>query len=267
MQPLDSDIDEKRVYTETDSPTFVYIAAATGLVCVKVAGALAGEFSLIDDRSATDVAVSRDRLVLATSEDVFVARNGRSASTEFKPTEFGPATAVDSHDGIVAAGEGRIAQYTDAWTPLGHVDSVRAITGNIAATATGVHRLDGTHVGLNEAYDVTTATGPYVATSTGLFLLANGWMNELDGQFRAVSSRPGGTVLAAASDRVYRREDTSASWQTVDAPVTEPVAAIAVEDAEYIVTVDGTIAINAGDGWRTRSLGIQDVAAVAAIPS
>ena len=60
----------------------------------------------------------------------------------------GPADAVGYRDGLVAAGDGRVARYEDgAWTTLADLADVRAVDGDMVAAAGGVHRLDGTHVG------------------------------------------------------------------------------------------------------------------------
>jgi hypothetical protein len=258
MSDDDISIDEKRVYADKTGTTTAFVATGVGIARIEVSDDIVGEFSLVRRGSATDVASADGRLAVATTEDVLVG-----TGDDFEATGFGPADAVGYHDGLLAAGDGRLARYDDGWQTLAELDEVRAIDGEMVAAASGIHRLDGTHVGLDAATDVTTAGGPLAATETGLYYLANGWMEALDGDFRAVANRAEGTAHAATADRLYERTD--GEWSTVELPVGGPVADVAYGDATYAVTTDGTFLVDAGDGWRHRSLGLPDVTALAVV--
>jgi hypothetical protein len=286
MSDDDISIDEKRVYAGAGETTTAFVATGAGVARVEVSDDIVGEFSLVHRGPAVDVAVGDDRVAVATPEDVLVG-DGES----FLETGFGPATAVGFHEGLVAAGDGRIARYADeergagkieytdgngdgdvndtghdgAWTTLATVDSVHAIDGELVAADAGVHRLDGTHLGLEDARDVSATADPLAATAAGLYYLGNGWMTALDGDFHVVAGHSDGRAHAATADAVHERSPDG-EWTTLDLPVTGPVAAIGHADAIYAVTWDGTFLTNAGDGWRHRSLGLPDVAAIAVSP-
>jgi len=258
MSDEDISIDEKRVYADKTGTTTAFVATGVGITRVDVSDDIVGEFSLVHRGTATDAASADGRLAVATTEDVLVG-----TGEEFEPTGFGPADAVGYHDGLLAAGEGRIARYDDGWVTLAELDDVRAMDGEMVAAASGVHRLDGTHVGLTAANDVTTGGGPLAATETGLYYLANGWMEALDGDFRVAANRVDGTAHAATGDRLYERTD--GEWSAVELPIEGTIADVAYGEATYAVTTDGTFLVNAGDGWRHRSLGLPDVTALAVV--
>lgn len=263
-----SSIDEKRVYDEKTGRTDAYLATAAGVARVSVSGDIVGEFALTHRCTARDVAAAGTRLAVATDRDVLVG-----PPDDLAGTEFGPATAVDFRDGAVAAGGGRVARLREAgteageWDELGRVADVRAVSGDLLAAADGVHRLDGAHVGLSDARDVTTTGTPLAATGDGLYRLGNGWMAVLDGDVRTVAS-DGGRVHAATPDVLYERRDGERDgWDAVDTPVDEPVVGVAYGEAEagavYAVTADGTVLVDAGDGWQSRSLGLPGTCAIA----
>lgn len=257
MSDEDITIHEKRVYGDREGATTAYVATEVGLARVDVSDDIVGEFSLARRGVTTDVAAGGGRLAVATPEDVLVGDE-----ETFIETGFGPATAVGYGDDsrLVAAGEGRLARYDDGWETLAALEDVGAIDGDMVAAASGVHRLDGTHVGLEAACDVATSGRPLAATDTGLYYLANGWMRALDGQFRAVAS-DGETAHAASRESLYEADDDD--WRPVSLPVDGTVADIAYGDATYAVTEDGTFLANAGDGWRHRTLGLPGVVGVA----
>lgn len=261
MSDDDISIDEKRVYADSAGTTTAFVASGAGVVRVDVSDDIVGEFSLVHRAPAVDLAVGDGRPIVATSEDVLLG-DGES----FTGTGFGPASAVGYCDGVVAAGDGRIARYDDGdWTELTELPEVRAIDGDVVAAASGVHRLDGTHLGLENVRDVSTAADPLAATADGCYALGNGWMAAVDGDFQVVAGRPDGRAHAATPTSFHERS-TAGEWSSVDLPVGGSVADVAdVADADvtYAVTGDGTFLANAGDGWRHRALGLPEVAAVA----
>jgi hypothetical protein len=255
MTDEDVSIDEKRVYADREGATTAFVAAGAGVARVEVSADIVGEFALAARCTARDVAADDGRVAVATAEDVLVG-----TAEGFEPAGFGPADAVGYHGGLLAAGDGRLARYDDGWETLTALDGVRAIGGDMVATADGLYRLDGTPVGLEGVNDVTTAGRPLAAADDGLYYLANGWMTALEGAFRVVAAGDG-DAHAATADALYGRRD--GEWTTVELPVEEPVAGVAYGDATYVVTGSGTFLANAGDGWRYRSLGLPDVAGIA----
>lgn len=265
-----SSLNEKRVYADKTDKTVVFIATAAGLARVTVSGDRVGEFGLARRCTARDVAVTREAEVYsAASED----RGGALAvatdqhvlvgpANDLQETGFGPAAAVSFLDGLIAAGEGQVARYANGeWETLGQVPNARAIDGDLLAAAGGVFRLDGTHLGLEDAYGLTTAGTPRAATADGLYRLGNGWMDELDGPFRVVTSDGNRRTHAATAHEFYERRD--GKWRERDLPVDGPVAGVVYGEAVYVVTADGTLLVDAGDGWRARVLGLPDVRAIA----
>lgn len=261
-------LEEKRVFAETGETTTLFVATGAGIARVSVSGDIVGEFTLEHRGTTRDVAAADGRVAVGTPNDVLVGVDGTLAATD-----FGPADAVTFNDGLVAAGGGRIARYEpDAgnWTTRCELDAVRAIDGDLVAAESGVHRLDGTHVGLESARDVATDGRPLAATESGLFYLANGWMTALEGSFRAVTSRPDGLAHAATTDALYEHETADEQWTRVELPVDQPVADVAYaagsdNTTRYVVTEPGTVLVDAGDGWRSRSLGLPDVRSVAVL--
>lgn len=267
----DITLDEKRVYGEQSGATSVFVAAAAGLARVEVSDDIVGEFGLAHRGEVTDVATNDGRLAVATPEDVLVG-----TGDGFAETGFGPATAVGFGDGLLAAGEGRIARYVadadlsapaDRWETVAEYADVRALSGDLAATAEGIVRLGEGHVGLSDARDVTTDGDLLAATADGLFYLANGWMEALDGGFRAVAAdgrhpsdgnrAPDGERAAAVADdsTLYLRKG---EWTAVETPDDGLVDVALAGEVVYAVTEDGTLLVDAGEGWRSRALGLPD---------
>jgi hypothetical protein len=265
----DLTIDEKRVYADRTGADEVLIAAEQGAVVASLSGDRVGEFGLDHRAAVHDVAADGDRRAVATDEDVLVG--------DYDPTDFGPAVAVGFHgDALLAAGPGgRIARLDDGWTTLGGVETPRAIDGGMVAAESGVHRVvdDGLrHVGLGGVHDVHGRGMPLAATDDGLYRLGNGWMDELDGAFHAVASeeprssgsRPRGDGTAA--DRAHAVGDAGpfareavGEWSPVDLPTDDPVDVGYTDAATVAVTEGGTLLADAGDGWRTRELGVTGV--------
>ena len=265
MSNEDSSLDEKRVYDGTRPAETLFVASEAGLARVSVAADIVGEFSLVYRDETLDVAVSENQLAIATPGDVLTAEvdNGRLRFTE---TGFGEAAAVCYHQGLVAAGDGRLARLDgETWTTLGAVGDVRELSGGMVAAASGVHRFDGTHIGLDDATDVVTGNDVLAATSSGLYRLGNGWLKRLDGDFRFVSTGRNGAqdgIRAHTGTEETLYERVGGEWVSVDIPVVEPVVDTTYGDGVYAVTRNGTVAVDAGDGWRSRALGLSGVSAV-----
>ncbi|WP_132059091.1 HVO_0234 family beta-propeller protein [Halorussus amylolyticus] len=287
-------IDEKRVYAGDDDTAPVYVVGEFGIAVVETSDDLVGGFELERQCDARDAAGADGRVAVATDEDVLVG--GRDG---FEPLGVGPAVAVGfaGSDLLVATEDGRIlrsgggdgdADANDSWTEIGELPDVRAIDGDFLATASGVYRATGDsesasasleHVGLEDVRDVSAAGVPLAATGDGLYRLGNGWLDELDGGFRAVSAARRGADRAdwahaareSASESVsdsagesglYARED--GEWRAVEIPTESEIVALAHGEGAYAVTEDGTFLLSVGDGWRSQLLGLPGVRALAA---
>jgi hypothetical protein len=267
----DITLEEKRVYATTTGRTEAFVACGVGLARVAVSDALVGEFGLAWRGDARDVAATDGRLALATDGDVLLASGAADEEPAFEPTGFGPATAVDVGSGdsatVVAAGEGRVARLDrEGWTTLCELEGVRALDGDLLAAESGVHRLDGTHVGLASARDVASAGLPLAATDDGLYYLGNGWMDAHDGAFGAVAS-DGERAHAATDDTLYERDGAPDDWALVDLPVEGRVVDVAHAETTYAVTAEGTLlAYDPAEGaWRDRPLGLADARAITVV--
>ncbi len=261
MSDEDISLSEKRVYADAADTTTAFVGTETGVVRVSISDDIVGEFSLEWTGTVTDIASADGRLAVGTADDVLVR-----SDDAFHETGFGPASAVGyGEDGdLLAAGDGRIARYDAGWEQLGTLDDVHAIDGRMVAAESGVHRLDGTHVGLEAVHDVSTAETPLAATGSGLYYLANGWMCALEGAFSTVTS-DGTRHHAATAETLYNRAGSEHEWSTVDLPVAGAVRDLDYTEHVYAVTEDGTFLANAGDGWRHRALGVPDVAGLAVV--
>lgn len=254
----DISIDEKRVYEDRTGGTELLVASELGVTAVTVSDDLIGEFSLVEQCAARDVAAGEDEVAVATGEDVLVGAGG-----EFSGTGFGPAVAVTvAEDWLVAAGpDGAVGRRDDGeWSTLGTVADVRAIEGDLVATADGVYRLDGddlTHVGLDDVADVATDGTPLAATGDGLYYLGPGWARAQKGAFTTVGTA-GERAHAATPETLYERHE--GEWRERSVPVDEPIVEVAYGRGVYAVTETGTVLVDVGDGWRTRSLGLPGVA-------
>ena len=134
----------------------------------------------------------------------------------------------------------------------------------MGAAESGSHGRDGTRVGVDEALDVAAVGTPLAATRSGLYYLANGWMRAREGPFTAVAS-DGSRCHAATEDGLYARGDDPSAWRPVEVPTEEPIVDIAYGDGTYAVTRDGTFLVDAGDGWRHRSIGLAGVTGLAVL--
>ncbi|KTG08101.1 hypothetical protein AUR64_00545 [Haloprofundus marisrubri] len=265
-------IDEKRVYADKTGKAELFVAAALGVVVVDVSDDRIGGFGIDHRCTALDVASAAGHIAVATDERVLL---DRGEGEGFENAGFGSAVAVgfDGDDLLAADESGRVArraidaadtdENSDAWTTLGEVDHPRAIDGSLVAAADGVHRVDGdalSHVGLDDARDVSASGVPLAATGSGLYALGNGWMDVLSGSFRVVAS-DGRRAHAVGDGRVYARTDDD-EWETLDVPVDEPLVGVVHGPATYAVTEAGTLLMDAGDGWRSQTLGLDGIAGV-----
>ncbi|MCH7661332.1 MAG: hypothetical protein IH933_12385 [Euryarchaeota archaeon] len=253
-----STIEEKRVFSGMTDGTTLYLASDLGVVRVSVSDDQIGEFGIEHQCSARDLAWVEE-LVVATDEDVLVGR---------APSAFGPAVAVGgTEEPIAVSPEGRVARFEGSkWTEIGRVDGIRAADGDLLATDEGIYRVgnDLQHVGLDEANDISTRGIPLAATETGIYRLGNGWMHDLEGRFERVSATGSAGELARACAlagdgglTVYNGE-----WRAHEPP--ERFAEVAVGGAIYGATEEGTLYVEAGDGWRSGALGVPGVCAMVA---
>jgi len=284
------DIAEKRVFDAAAGRTRLAVGTGAGLAIVGVSGDVVGEFGLAVREPVRDLAAAGERsdggdgrLLVATEEDVLVVTvaggDDVAAIDGAAETGAGPADAVAVADGAatVAGSDGTVrrASLDDGeggspsdldWTAIGQAD-VRAADGRLLAAADGVYRV-GTggraggdaaldHVGLDDVRDV-AAGGPFAATGEGLFRLGPGWTRELEGAFDLVAADPVGDRTHAI-DEGGLRQRTDDGWIEADWPAEAPVAGVAYGEATYAMTRGGTVLVEAGDGWRTRSIGLPDV--------
>lgn len=279
-------IDEKRVYDDVAPPVPVFVAAAQGLVVARLSDDSVGEFSLARRCTARDLAIGPDdTLVLATDEATLVAPD--ADPERLQNTGFGPATAVsvvDDPRAVVAADDaGRVARLplsddafeTDAvgdedWTDLGTVEAVRAADGRLVAAADGVRRVTDSGLddaGLDDARDVAARGAPLAATGDGLYELGNGWMIAREGPFETVAT-DGERAHAVADDgKTLGRQAGGGEWTDLDLPTADRIVDVTyTPDAVVAATDSGSLLANAGDGWRSRAIGVTGVGAAAAGP-
>ncbi|MFC6975049.1 hypothetical protein ACFQL1_10835 [Halomicroarcula sp. GCM10025709] len=264
MSDDDIALSEKRMYGEKRPETHAYVASGLGVTRVETAGGQIGRFSLVERCRARDVAGADGEIAVATDESVLI-----STDDGFAPTGFGPATAVGyDSDGLLAAGEGRVARYVDGtWEQLGELADVRAIDGGLLAAADGVYALPALErLGLADVFDV--APG-YAATADGLYGREGAeWTAIRSGSHRAVAS-DGHRTHAAAADGLF--ELVAGRWERCRLPVEERVVDVTYGDDTYAITEDGTFLVDTEDaatadgqgGWRQRSLGVPEVVGVA----
>jgi len=270
MPDDDISLSEKRVYEARREATRAYVASGVGLAHFDASDDQIGRFGLDHQCVARDVAGAGGQLLVATDEDVLVG-----SEDGFESTGFGPAVAVGVGDDLLAAGpDGRVARLADgAWETVGRADDVRAMDGDLLATAEGVYqveRADGwdlSHVGLDGVRDVAVA-GPLAATDSGLYAgddADDGWDRVLEGRASVVAS-DGEHAHAVVDGTLFERVD--GAWRDADAPA-GTVVGVAYDRGTFAVTDDGRVLLDpvtakdGSPGWRTRSLGLTDVVGVA----
>lgn len=298
------DIAEKRVFEDTAGRTRLAVGTGAGLAIVGIAGDVIGEFGLAVREPVRDlVPAGDDRLLVATDEALLTVDLGGDdggiaahdgVERHALPGDAAPTTvAIHDERAIVADEDGAVdAAPLDAtteadepidWRRLGQAD-VRAADGRLLAAADGVYRIDGddlAHVGLEDVRDV-AAAGPLAATAEGCYRLGPGWTRDLEGAFDVVAAswqRDDDRAHAAAGASLHERaveadshdadspdaRNSPDAWTVTDWPPDAPVADVAYAEATYAVATDGTVLADAGDGWRTRSIGLPDVSGCAVV--
>ena len=283
MSDDDISLSEKRMYGQTRSETHAYVASGLGVTRVETAGGQIGRFSLAHRCTARDIAGANGEIAVGTDDDVLI-----STDDGFAETGFGPATAVSyDADGLVAAGDDRIARYDDGeWWEMGSVADVRALADDLVAAADGVYGLPGcAYLGLHDAADV---AGAFAATADGLYKRdaeegtvgpRGNWTLVRSGAHGVVASdeaSDGARVHAADADGLYELTDHGGAspdphWQPCDLPVRERVVDVAHGADTYAITEDGTFLVDTTDestadgrgGWRSRALGVPEVVGIA----
>ncbi len=267
-------IEEKRVFGDRGDTVDAFVASDSGVVRVRIAGDTVGEFGLCFPESAHDVEATFDGIAVATDEDVRLLtpsadEDARFTDVTVTDTGFGAAVAVGTTDETVLAADpdGTLARYDgEQWRPLGSVESdVRAIDGDLVATADGVVRVGEAGVtagGLEDVADVTAGPVPLAATSDGLYQLGNGWMRVTDRSFEVVASESVSGRLEcahAAGDTLWAYESADGEWtRRVDPP--GAIAALAYGERTYAVTACGVFLVETEDGqWRSHHLGTPTV--------
>ncbi|MBP2250251.1 hypothetical protein J2754_000548 [Halarchaeum solikamskense] len=270
MSDHDISIDEKRVYAEQTGTETLLVGTDRGLAAVAISGDQIGEFALLTTTEVRDVAVSDGTAAVADREDVRTTDAGRNAvggDPTFTETGFGDAVAVGyDDDTLLATGpEGRVAARDgDVWDDCGIAPEARRADGSLLATVDGVYRVtddDVVHAGLDDVNDVSGA-GPWAATDDGAYRLGNGWLAERDGRATAVAARAD-HAAAIVDDTLYEHDGDG--WRERACPLTDLADVDYGAGALYAVDSTGTVAVDAGHGWRTRTIGLPGVAAVAAV--
>ncbi|ELZ10920.1 hypothetical protein C479_08913 [Halovivax asiaticus JCM 14624] len=244
---------EKRVYDEHVGARSCLVASATGLVVVRVTDTAVGEFSLVDRRSARDVAVESvatdaDGLshvvAVATEDDVLVgtvagstvartesttdaepatdfdrsgATDGPDLSTSLsdalEPTGFGPATCVDAGPETIVAA-----------TPDGELRCLEYADGQPAADSSWIEISAPREAVADEPVQrpsVAAIDAPYVATDRGVFRIRDRTLRAIGlDEVRDVASD--GVVLAGTESGLYAFES---EW---DSLLDNPVDAVSV---------------------------------------
>jgi len=284
---------EKRVFGTKFGTTEVFVASETGLIGVTVSADQIGEFGLAHRGPVHAVAVEDRGVLLGTDEDVLhserdqesddtaTAQSRTFSSVTAEPfgqcvaVGWGPTGPVAADDDGRVAGVDREHDTDPDWTTLGETEGVRAVDGELIAAADGVYRLSDAeihHVGLDNVRDVAGHGTPLAATADGLFGLGNGWLPLQDGAFDCVGSDGHGHAHAVGPAGLVRRAGgadsvVDGSWESDELPVGSPVV-----DVDYgsgivaAITADGTLCVEAGDGWRHQLLGVQKVSEVAVGP-
>lgn len=257
-------------------------------------GVLVGD-RLVDGRKdgETDAARAIDTASAADtdreSETAGTADTARVADTDGAAARFEPI-ADDRIGSVVAAGIGPtgplVADATGSvfgvgeteLTHVGDTDGVRAIDGGLVAAVDGVYRAHNAvgldHVGLTDVRDVAGHGVPLAATAAGLFWLGNGWMALEKNPFDRVAADGHGHALAVGPAglrrRVPRAGDAAvdgSGWVSADVPVESRVVDVAYGGGiAAAITDDGSLCVDAGDGWRAQPLGIGGIRSLAVGP-
>lgn len=254
------DIREKRIFGGKEGRTRLFVGTELGVVVASLSGPRVGEFGLEYRTQIHDIAGAPGRIVVATDEDVTLLGDD--------PVQLGvgPASAVgfDGEDVIAGDESGRVTRVSAAGIEeLGTVDgTITAIDGTLVGTAAGVYRIvDGglADAGLDRVRDLDTAGTPLAATADGLYRLGNGWMALREGDATAATSDGGGRRHAVVDGTLYTASPDGDRWAPVELPTEEIPVDVAYGDRTAVVTADGTVLVEAEDGWRHQRLGVGGV--------
>ena len=218
------ELEEKRVFGKRGGVTPVYAVGDAGVVCALVSGGSVGEFGIVERCRGRDLAVGTRRggeervLAVATEADVLytplVESSDRSGVPphHFQPLEFGPATAVSIHDGVLFAADdsGGVSRLSLRGLDIGGADA-NADTDTSTPTDTGT-TMDGVaptewtpleYDGAAEPGSVRALDGPLVATDRGVFRYWRGRLTHAGLEdVRDVSAS--GTPLTATDAGLYK---------------------------------------------------------------
>lgn len=267
---------EDRIYADRGGKTDVYVGSPLGLTLVAVSDDRVGRFRLLRRGAVRDVATGGSGVVIATDEDVYRSTDGGES---FEATDFGPAVAVGAGDGLIAAGPdgdvSRFVEETDEWRRLGGVDGARAIDREWLAADDGVHRIGDDrleHAGLPTARDVAAGETVLAASADGVHRYADGeWTTEDSVDVQAVAS-DGKHAHAVGADGLYEYDsdgEETGEWTHRESPVDERIVDLGYAGGIVAVTEAGTILVDpaaakdGAAGWRTRSLGLENVTGLA----
>jgi len=274
---------EKRVFGNKFGTTQLFVATDAGLVGVTVSADQIGEFGLANRGTVNGVTVDDRGVLIGTNSDVLYSAPPdsespqRAQSRTFEPVTtdsfgravavgFGPAGPVAADESGVVAGVDEWPGGTD-WITVGDTAGVRAVDGELLAAADGVYRLTEaglTQSGLDDVRDVAAHGTPLASTAEGLFALGNGWLSVREGAFRRVASDGHGHAHAVGPDGLVRCETghsvIDGDWVDAALPVDSPVVDIAYGGGIVAaITDNGTLCVDAGDGWRHQLLGVRGV--------
>jgi hypothetical protein len=280
---------EKRVFGTKFGTTELFVASETGLVGVTVSADQIGEFGLAHRGQVNTVAVDDRGVLIGTDDDVLHSDREENGDTQRAQSRtftsltdepFGHTVAVGwGPDGPIAADTtGTVSRFTadpEQWTTLGDTEGVQAVDGGLLAANDGVYQLTTdrlSHVGLSDVRDVAGHGTPLAATTDGLFALGNGWQMIREKAFDRVASDGHGHAHAVGPTGLVRHEGESEPvvdgvWSEDELPVDSPVVDVAYGSGIVAaITENGTLCVNAGDGWRHQLLGVGGVSELAVGP-
>ncbi|MFB6128802.1 MAG: hypothetical protein ABEJ47_03480 [Halorhabdus sp.] len=261
---------EDRIYADRRGKTDVYVGSSLGLTLVAVSDDRVGRFRLLRRGTVRDVATGDRSVLIATDEDVY---RGTDGGESFESTGFGPAVAVGRSDGPIAADPdgvvARLGPEDEDWHRLGQVPDVRAIDGEWLAADDGVHRIDDAsldHVGLTTARDVAVGERVLAANADGVHRYADGeWTTGRSANVHAVAT-DGERAHAIGDGSLY---EYAGEWTCRESPTDERIVDLGYAGGIVAITETGTVFVDpaaakdGAAGWRSRTLGLEDVTGLA----